>query len=91
MQYKMLLQHREAWQNMNAILNSRAEITSFALEVAKQLDMRYIAPPLPIQLDMTSQPKSSRADKTTGRQGDESDGFAISPELGGHIHLVHQG
>lgn len=49
---KVQLQHRESWQNLNSILNSKSEVTSFSLEVSKQLGMRYVAPPLPVDLHM---------------------------------------
>jgi len=45
-------QHRESWQNIGSILSSKAEVTSFTLELAKQLGMRYSAPPLPVTLQM---------------------------------------
>lgn len=51
-EYIVVLQHRESWQNIGAILNSKAEVTSFTLEVAKQLGMRYRSPPLPVSLNM---------------------------------------
>lgn len=49
------LKHRESWQNIGAILTSKADVTSFTLEVAKQLNMRYNAPPLPVSLRMVGQ------------------------------------
>lgn len=48
----MVLQHRERWQNVVAMLNAKAEFSSFALEVAKKLEMPYRAPPLPVDLNM---------------------------------------
>jgi len=41
---------REAWQNVTAILVSKAQVASFCLELAKKLDMRYNSPPLPVDL-----------------------------------------
>jgi hypothetical protein len=80
-QYKVVLQHREAWQNLNAILNSKADLTSFALEVSKQLGMRYVAPPLPVDLHMCDS-KNTASTASPGKQGaSTSDGFAVSPEL----------
>ena len=48
-------QHRESWQNAGAIATSKAEVTSFTLELSKQLGMRYFAPPLPVTLKMAGQ------------------------------------
>ena len=41
---------REAWQSINSILESKAEVSSFCLELSKKLDMRYKSPPLPVDL-----------------------------------------
>lgn len=49
-EYVMVLQHRERWQNVVVMLNAKAEFSSFALEVAKKLNMPYRAPPLPVDL-----------------------------------------
>lgn len=60
--------HRESWQNIGAILNSKAEVTSFTLEVGKQLGMHYNAPPLPVTLKMSQDTDQSFApvEGTTG-------------------------
>jgi hypothetical protein len=44
--------HREPWQNITSILESKAALTTYCLEVAKQLDMRYRSPPLPVDLNV---------------------------------------
>jgi hypothetical protein len=50
------LQHRESWQNAGAIAYSfQPQVTSFTLELSKQLGMRYYAPPLPVTLKMAGQ------------------------------------
>jgi hypothetical protein len=41
---------REAWQNVGTILDSKAQVASFCLELSKKLKMRYIRPPLPVDL-----------------------------------------
>ncbi len=51
-EYVVALQHRESWQNVGAILTSKAELASFCLELSKQLGMRYIQSPLPVQLEI---------------------------------------
>ena len=48
--YKIIAQHRNHWQGVGAILESKASLTTYCLEVAKQLEMRYHAPPLPVDL-----------------------------------------
>jgi len=40
----------ESWQNGVAISNSKADLQAFANELAKQMDMRYVAPPMPVDL-----------------------------------------
>jgi len=50
--YKVIAQHRNSWQGICWILESKSSLTTYCLEVAKQLDMRYHAPPLPVSLNM---------------------------------------
>jgi hypothetical protein len=49
-EYVIALQHRKKWQNIVAMLNSKTEVQSFCLEVSKKLNMRNVAPPLPVEL-----------------------------------------
>jgi len=49
-EYVIALQHRDSWQHVDGILESKASVMSFCLEVQKQLDMRYVAPPTPVDL-----------------------------------------
>ncbi|KAL7463562.1 hypothetical protein ACHAXS_003923, partial [Conticribra weissflogii] len=53
-EYKIVGEHREAWQNIGAILQSKADLASFCLEVTKKLDMRYESPPMPVNLSANS-------------------------------------
>jgi len=48
--YIVVLNHVESWQNIGAIKQSLADCASFCLEVSKKLDMRFVAPPMPIDL-----------------------------------------
>ena len=50
--YKIVVQHREPWQQIISVLESKATLTTYCLEVAKQLDMRYRSPPLPVDLNV---------------------------------------
>ena len=53
-QYIIALGHRKSWQDIVSILQSKADVASFCLELAKKLDMRYTAPPLPVNLNMAN-------------------------------------
>ena len=44
--------HRESWQNVLSIFESKAEVASFCLELSKKLGMRYESPPLPVDLSI---------------------------------------
>jgi hypothetical protein len=46
--------HRESWQSELAIYESKAEVTSFCLELSKKLNMRYENPSLPVDLTITN-------------------------------------
>lgn len=52
-EYKMLLTHREPWQSIAVVLQSKADVASFCLELTKKLNMRYSSPPLPVALSMS--------------------------------------
>lgn len=51
-EYKVVVQHREAWQNIISILDSMARLTTYCLEVAKKLEMRYRYPPMGVDLNV---------------------------------------
>lgn len=53
-QYVLILQHQDSWQNIGAIKQSQADVASFCLELSKKLDMRYVAPPMPVNLSLAS-------------------------------------
>ena len=50
--YVTIAQHRASWQDIGAVLSSKAELVTYELEVAKQLQMRYLSPPLPVNLTL---------------------------------------
>jgi hypothetical protein len=49
-EYIVVLQHREGWQNKVAILKSKAVIQQFCLELQKKLGIGYTSPPRPVDL-----------------------------------------
>lgn len=50
--YVIVAQHRSSWQDIGAILGSKADLVKFCMEVTKQLDMRFTSPPLPVDLTL---------------------------------------
>lgn len=59
-EYEVIAQHVEAWQLMGQVLQSRADLSSFCLEVMKQMGMRYVSPSMPV--NVTIQPNEEDAD-----------------------------
>mmetsp|Transcript_31570 Transcript_31570/g.76534 ORF Transcript_31570/g.76534 Transcript_31570/m.76534 type:complete len:1185 (-) Transcript_31570:186-3740(-) len=53
-EYSLCLMHRETWQNMAPLLNSRHTVQAYCLELQKGLDMRYTSPPLPVEFNNMS-------------------------------------
>ena len=51
-EYVIVLSHRESWQNIGTILQSKADVASYCLELSKKLDMKYTAPSLPVSLSL---------------------------------------
>ena len=53
-EYVVCLHHRDSWQHIGGILESKAAVMSFCLEVQKKLGMRYTAPSTPVDLTMNN-------------------------------------
>jgi hypothetical protein len=49
-EYVITVQHRESWQSITQLLQSLSDLSCFCLEVSKKMEMRYISPPLPVNL-----------------------------------------
>jgi hypothetical protein len=74
-EYLIVLQHREPWQNMMIIWSSQADLYSYCLEVQKKLGMNFKAPPLPVDLTLQSRnPDQGEAPTATGSEGPTSPG-----------------
>mmetsp|Transcript_25824 Transcript_25824/g.29982 ORF Transcript_25824/g.29982 Transcript_25824/m.29982 type:complete len:357 (-) Transcript_25824:211-1281(-) len=50
--YIIVLRHVDSWQNVGSILQSKADLQSFCLEVSKQMDMRFVSPPMPVHVSL---------------------------------------
>jgi len=59
-EYVLVIQHREKWQNLAAILTSRGEVFDYAVELQKKLNMNYKAAYVPIDNRRMDQWESSR-------------------------------
>ena len=73
-EYVIVLQHVEKWQNIGPILNSKAEVASYCLEVQKKLGMRYEAPPLPVNLGINRAQQMEQSVFEREQSGDSSGG-----------------
>jgi small-conductance mechanosensitive channel len=51
-EYSAAVTHRESWQNLRTIITSKAELASFSLELSKKMKLRFVTPPMPIDLRM---------------------------------------
>ena len=52
MQYAIIGRHRMAWVNFADILQSKADLMHFSMELSKKLDIWYRNPPLPVDLSI---------------------------------------
>lgn len=57
--YTVVLQHQDSWQNIGNILTSRGKTATFVFEKSRELQMRYIAPSLPVELTLGNKRESS--------------------------------
>lgn len=53
-EYVIILQHRESWQQIGVILQSKAEIMNYSLEVQKKLGIKYEQPSTPVDLTVNN-------------------------------------
>lgn len=66
-EYVVVVQSRYSWAKITPVLESKGKVASFCLEVQKKLDMRYISPPMPVNL--TVDREDDRSLGTAGREG----------------------
>ena len=65
-EYKVMMTHRENWQNLGAVLTSSAEVMSFSSELEKKMGVEYQAVPMPIDLSIVG--KKAARGHTSGTQ-----------------------
>uniref|UniRef100_A0A7S4AWZ7 EF-hand domain-containing protein n=1 Tax=Pseudo-nitzschia australis TaxID=44445 RepID=A0A7S4AWZ7_9STRA len=51
-EYKILIQHRDSWQNTAGLTTALADVRQFAVNLSKQKGMQYQSPPLPVEMRM---------------------------------------
>jgi hypothetical protein len=51
-EYLCVLQHVNNWQQLDSLFESRSQAKYFCHELSKQLDIRYVNPPLPVDLNI---------------------------------------
>jgi hypothetical protein len=53
-EYIVAVQHRNSWFDWGTIMNSKANLIHFSLELSKKLDIWYKTPPLPVNLSVVT-------------------------------------
>jgi small-conductance mechanosensitive channel len=61
-EYIVVLQHREGWHQIGAILTSLAAVQSHAFDISKEMKMGYVAPKMPIELTINNESPASPQD-----------------------------
>lgn len=51
-EYKILIQHRDSWQNIAALVTDLADVRQFAVNLSKAKGMTYRSPPLPVEMKL---------------------------------------
>ena len=87
-EYITVLQHRDRWQNIGAVLQSKADISSFYLEVSKKLDMRYQSPPLPVDLSIVAKKNEDLSQQSKGSEELFMKGSDAGSTDGAHIDMA---
>jgi hypothetical protein len=63
-EYELIAQHVEQWQIVGQVLQSRSDLSSFCLEVMKQMDMRYMSPSMPVNVTLESSLSKSKSSES---------------------------
>jgi hypothetical protein len=80
-EYVLIIQHRERWQNLGAILSSKGQVFNHAVELQKELDMKYKAPHVPVDIRrVKSESSSTSIVKVTSNNSDSADGLSFLDE-----------
>jgi Mechanosensitive ion channel len=66
LEFTIVIQHREAWQEFGRVLDSKANLTSYCQEVARQLGLQYQAPVLPIEMRFSKEGDEGSGDSDNG-------------------------
>jgi len=80
-EWLIVIQHREAWQEVGKVLDSKANLNSYCQEVARQLDMEYQAPRLPVELRYAPSPLEEPLANEQNRTRSDSDLNKLTQEF----------
>ena len=64
-----LRRHRDAWQNVGQVLDSKANLSSYCQEVMRQLGLHYEAPRLPVDMTYRKAVETSPSSESQDDQG----------------------
>lgn len=67
----------ESWQNGGALSASKADLSSFCLELSKKMNMDYRLPPMPVDVTM-KQPGDRRIDAALDATGSVDIGTSVA-------------
>eukprot|EP00980_Cylindrotheca_fusiformis_P014044 scaffold3670_cov124-Cylindrotheca_fusiformis.AAC.20 len=62
--YIIVVEHRESWQQIGALLDSLGDLQAFAFELSREMKMGYKAPTMPIELKMMDSADERRSSTT---------------------------
>jgi len=89
-EYVIVVQSRDSWQKITAVLESKARVSAFCLEVQKKLGMKYTSPAMPVNLsiDRTADQQTEENEYDEGRRNSIRSG---PTKPGKHVALPSMG
>ena len=54
-EYKVIMTHRESWQQNAALLSSLADVQAYGFKLVQEMNMGYKSPSLPVEMRLSSQ------------------------------------
>jgi small-conductance mechanosensitive channel len=59
-EYVIVLQSREGWQSIGTVLESKAKVSCFCIEVQKQIGALFVAPPMPVNSNVDNSSRNKQ-------------------------------
>lgn len=83
MRIEVVIQHRDSWQNVGTVLDSKGNFMSYCTEVQKMLGIQYKAPHLPIEMTIGDRNQLAKEFLANGEYHSRDNEYQPNDTVGG--------